>query len=83
MNSSLYQYRENLILNGSSIKCSLENLTKHLESRGKSSEKLFYFIDTRRRFYEHEMHSITVYPAFQLEKDSDSDAKNSVRFHSL
>jgi hypothetical protein len=75
MNSSLYQYRENLILNGSSIKCSLGDLIKHLES----SEKVIYFIDTRRRFYEHEMHSIIVYPipAFQPEKDSDSDAKNS------
>jgi hypothetical protein len=52
---------------------------------GKQREKqrkVVYFIDTRRRFYEHEI-SITVYPAFQLEKDSDSDAKNSVRFQNL
>jgi hypothetical protein len=56
MNSSLYQYRENLILNGSSIKCSLGDLTKHLKSRGKS----IYFTDLNSRwcFYEQETHWI-------------------------
>jgi hypothetical protein len=46
MNSSLYQYRDNLILNGSSIKCSLGDQTKHLGSREEKQRKVIYFIET-------------------------------------
>ncbi len=51
---------------------------KTFGKQGEKQRKVIYFIDKRRRFYEHEMHSIIVYliPAFQPEKDSDSDAKN-------
>jgi hypothetical protein len=56
---------------------------KTFRKQREKQRKVIYFIDTRWRFYEHEMHSFTVYPTFQLEKDSDSDAKISVRFHNL